>query len=247
MSIPDLISPIIGWRVWRLDSDGLRSLNGEPWLPGRPLAARCMVFRSNKLVGTNSDRGSHRVPGFDCTCGIYCSKTFDHLRRGQFWQYGSVHGEVNVWGLSVEHEHGFRARLAYPKTLYLSSEMLPVKLKTFQARIEDLIAYGCDVFIDYKTSSVPLWCKQSGLDAATLDLLMSRSKEWYARRKHGQTIRPGDRIALLGRGIAVVKGVNEQYVHAVLWNRQMVTVHRNRILWDQENIRWEAAVQAIVG
>lgn len=240
MRVPDLISPIVGWRVWQWDADGLRSLGGEPWLPGRPLVARCRMFGSEKLVCTNADHGSHAVPSFECTCGIYASKTLDHLRRAQFWQYGSVHGEVSLWGLTVEHEHGFRGEMAYPRTLYLSSEMLPFTLKNFQTRIEALTAYGCDLFIAHETSNVPLWRKQSGLDAAGLGFLMSRAEEWYSGRKRERTLAPGDRIAVLGGGFAVVKELVERRVHAVLWNRQMVTMTRSGIFWDKQNARWEA-------
>ena len=41
MSIPDYISPIVGYRVWKWDATGLKSLCGEPWHPSQSLAARC--------------------------------------------------------------------------------------------------------------------------------------------------------------------------------------------------------------
>ena len=97
--------------------------------------------------------------------------------------------------------------MAYPKILHLSSEMLPIMLKNVQTRIEALTAYGCDLLIAHEASNVPLWCKESGLDAGGLNFLMSRAKEWYARRKHGRTLRPGDRMAVLGWGVAVVSGI----------------------------------------
>lgn len=240
MRIPDLISPSVGWRVWQWDSDGLRSLNGEPWLAGKPMVATCRALGSDKLVGSQAGCSSHDVPMFECTCGIYASKSLDHLRRGQFWHYGSVHGEVSLWGSCVEHEHGFRAKLAYPKSLYLSPEMLPVMLKTVQTRIEALTAYGCDLFIAHGSSHISLWRKESGIDASALDFLMSRAEKWYRRHKHARTLGRGDRIAVLGRGVAVVKDLDEKHVHAVLWNRQMVTMNRSGIFWDKPNARWEA-------
>lgn len=42
-SVPDYVLPIIGYRVWQWDVAGLRSLNGEPWRPGKPLEARCII------------------------------------------------------------------------------------------------------------------------------------------------------------------------------------------------------------
>ena len=39
MSIPDYISPIIGYRVWKWEKTGLKSLCGERWKPSQLLAA----------------------------------------------------------------------------------------------------------------------------------------------------------------------------------------------------------------
>jgi hypothetical protein len=162
------------------------------------------------------------------------------LRRTQYWQFGSIHGEVNLWGSVVEHEQGFRAEFAYPKTLYLSSDMLPVTLKEIQKRIQTLVEYGCDLFIAHNTSNLRLWHKGSGLDAAGLDFLMSRGQEWYARRKHDRTLKVGDRIAVLGRGIAVVERIGIEHVRAMLWNRDLLRIQRKEVVWDESNMRWES-------
>ena len=128
-------------------------------------------FRLNHWQ-TNLANVPHDAPQFNCTCGIYATKNLDHLRRSQYWQYGSIHGEVFIWGSVVEHEQGFRAEFAYPKTLYLSPETLPVAVKEIQNRMEGLIPYSCDFFIAQKGSRIPLWGKGSGLDAAGLEFLM---------------------------------------------------------------------------
>src|ERR1700740_3309050 len=106
-----------------------------------------------------------------------------------------------IWGSVVEHEQGFRAQFAYPKTLYLSSEMLPITLREIQTRILALAGYGCDLFIAHNPSSIPLWRKGSGLDAAGLEFLMSRGNEWYSRCKN--VLKMGARTAVLGRGFAL--------------------------------------------
>jgi hypothetical protein len=31
-------------------------------------------------------------------------------------------------------------------------------------------------------------------------------------------------------------------VHAALWNRDMVRIGRKQIVWNEQNMRWEAAV-----
>jgi hypothetical protein len=48
--IPDYIMPIVGYRAWRWKATGLQSLNGEPWLPGRPLGGgmRAPCWRNNR-------------------------------------------------------------------------------------------------------------------------------------------------------------------------------------------------------
>lgn len=245
--IPDYISPIVGWRVWQLDANGLRSLNGEPWVPGRPLQAGCRASSSATFVGrAHAAHLSHDAPQFDCTCGIYGTKNLDRLRTTQYWQYGSVHGEVSFWGSVVEHQQGFRAEFAYPKTLHLSSEMLPVTLRAIQTRIQALGGYGCDLFIAHDNSNIPLWRKVSGLDAAGLEFLMSRSQEWYVERSRERAIKPGDRIAVRGRGIALVEQVIDGHVRAKLWNKRMLSIGYKCIRWDEQNMRWETGPHACV-
>jgi hypothetical protein len=241
VKIPDFISPISAWRVWQWDAGGLKSLNGERWVPGKPLRAGCKASESATLVGrARAAHLSHDVPEFNCTCGIYGSKSLDHLRKTQFWQYGSVHGEVRLWGKVVQHENGCRAEFAYPQTLYLSSDTMPVTLRETLARIRALQDYGCNLFIAQKSLLIPLWRTEAGFDAAGMDFLLSRGQEWYARQKQERTLSKGDRIAVLGRGVAVVKRLDHENIYAVLWNRSERRIQRKEIIWDENNMRWEA-------
>ena len=132
MSIPDYISPIIGWRVWRWDASRLRSLNGKPWSSGQPLAAKC---------GAGNAHDAHEPPQADCTCGVYAAKSLDHLRQIGLDRYG-VLGEVNLWGTVVEHELGWRAQFAYPKSLFLPPDLIPSDTKEMESRLEALAAYS---------------------------------------------------------------------------------------------------------
>ena len=134
-------------------------------------------------------------------------------------------------------QRGFRAQFAHPKTLHLPSEMLPVILKKIQTRIQALVGYGCDLFIAHNTSSIPLWRKGSALDADGLEFLMSRGNEWYARRTHERTVKPGDRIAVLGRAIALVEQVSAGHVRAKLWNKTVLMIGRKCIRWDEQRDR----------
>ncbi len=86
-----------------------------------------------------------------------------------------------------------------------------------------------------------LWTKDSGYDAAGLDLLVQRCNGWYARRQQERRIKQGDRVAVLGRGIAVVEQIDGKEVHAVLWNRNVLRIGRKDIVWDEGNMRWEAS------
>ena len=103
-----------------------------------------------------------------------------------------------------------------------------------------LSAYGCDAFAFHKERTVPLWHNDFGYEAVGLDLLVQRCNAWYARRAQERRIKPGDRVAVLGRGIAVVEIAGDNQVHAVLWNTNMVRIGHKEIVWDEANMRWEA-------
>ena len=236
MSIPDYISPIIGYRVWRWDAAGLKSVCGEPWFPGQPLAARCRAGNSHD---------SHEPPQTDCTCGIYAAKTFHHLCSAGYDRYG-VHGEVNLWGKVVEHELGWRAQLAYPENLFLSPDTLPVTLAEIQSRLKMLTTYRIDIFVADPKKNIPLWAKESGYSPAGVDYLIERSTQYHDRHQQERTLKKGDRVAILGRGIAVVEQVEGKWIQAVLWNKSSLRVARVCVLWHDQNVRWETSPHACV-
>jgi hypothetical protein len=229
VKIPDLISPIIGHRVWRWDAAGLRSLNGKPWSPRQPLAAKC---------GAGNAHDAHEPPHFDCTCGVYAAKNIEHLRQLGY-EGRRIRGEVHLWGAVVEHELGWRAQFAYPKTLFLPPDLIPSDTKEMEARLGALAAYDIDIFM-LGGRKIPLCRKGSGFDAAGLDYLIGKRMEYYVRRQRDRTLMKGDRVAVLGRGIAVVEHANDTEVHALLRNKQTLRIARREIRWDQQNMRWEA-------
>jgi hypothetical protein len=197
VSIPDLISPIVGYRVWTWGTLGLKSLCGERWHPGQSLAARC---RASAVVGrAEVVHDAHDVPQANCTCGIYAVKTLHHFRSAGYERYG-IHGEVYLWGTVVEHELGWRAQFAYPKTLLLPPDLIPSDTKEMESRLEALAAYSTDIFIVGGGQSIPLCRRGSGFDAAGLDYLIGKSTQYYARRQRDRTLMRGDRVAVLGRG-----------------------------------------------
>src|ERR1019366_8784923 len=183
MTVPDYLSPIIGYRVWRWNAAGLRSLNGKPWSPCKPLAAKC---------GAGKAHDAHGVPQTDCTCGVYASKSLEQLLTTGYAKCG-IHGEVYLWGTVVEHELGYRAQYAYPKTLFLPSDLIPSDTKEMESRLEALAAYSTDIFIVGGGQSIPLCRKGSGFDAAGLDYLIGKRTHYYARRQRDRTLMRGDR------------------------------------------------------
>ncbi|MGA2235617.1 MAG: hypothetical protein ABSG23_09095 [Terriglobales bacterium] len=240
MSIPDYISPIIGYRVWKWETTGLKSLCGERWKPSQLLAARC---RASDVVGPIAGRAeavhdAHEPPQANCTCGVYASKSLEQLLTTVYAKCG-IHGEVYLWGTVVEHELGWRAQFAYPKTLFLPSDSIPSDTKEMECRLGALAAYGTDIFIVGHGQSIPLCWKGSGFDAAGLDYLIGKRTQYYARRQRDRTLMRGDRVAVLGSGITVVEHVDDTEVHALLRNRIMLRMGRDDIVWNQQNVRWE--------
>ena len=240
MSIPDYISPIIGYRVWKWEKTGLKSLCGERWKPSQLLAARC---RASVVVGPIAGRAeavhdAHEPPQTNCTCGVYASKSLEQLLTTVYAKCG-IHGEVYLWGTVVEHELGWRAQFAYPKTLFLPSDLIPSDTKEMECRLGALAAYGTDIFIVGHGQSIPLCRKGSGFDAAGLDYLIGKRTQYYARRQRDRTLMRGDRVAVLGRGIAVVEHADDTEIHALLRNRSTLRIARKHIRWDDQNIRWE--------
>ena len=239
MSIPDYISPIIGYRVWRWDAAGLKSLNGEPWFPNRPLAAGCRVSPVGTIVSrAKTAHHAHGAPHVDCPCGVYAARSLEHLRTTGYERYG-IHGEVHLWGKVVEHERGWRAQLAYPKNFFLSPDALPFTLAEMRSRLKMLTTYRIDVFLADPKGNIPLWAKDSGYDGAGLGYLIEMSKRYYDRRRQERTLKKGDRVAILGRGIVVVKQVDGKDVHVALGSRLMLRIGRKEIVWDERNMRWE--------
>jgi hypothetical protein len=239
VNIPDYVSPIVGYRVWQWDTAGLRSLNGEPWSPSKPLAAGCRAAARGSIVGLGEAvHNTHESPHSDCTCGVYAAKKIEHLRQFGYKRRG-IHGEVYLWGTVVEHTRGWRAQFAYPKSLYLPPRAIPFTLAKIDARLKTLIAFDTDIFILGDHESIRFWKNGSGFDPAGLDYLIKTRKEYYVHRQWERTLKKGDRVAILGRGIAVVEQTDGKEAVVVLWNRLVLRIPRNDIVLNQQNMRWE--------
>jgi hypothetical protein len=234
MKIPDYISPVVGHRVWRWDETGLKSLNGEPWLPGQHLEARCRVAPAARHMA----EAANEVPHRKCTCGIYAAQNSKHLRQLGYASYG-VCGEVYLWGAVVEHTLGWRAQFAYPKDLILPLSLLPFTLAELNARLKALIEFGTDIFVLRNGESIRLWKHGSGYDPDGLDYIINLWQKHYLWQQQERALKKGDRVALLGRGIAVVERADEGEVIAMLGNRFSVRIGRKDIVLNKQNMRWE--------
>ena len=226
---------------------GLKSLCGERWHPGQSLAARC---RASTVVGTIAGRAEapdhvHDAPQENCTCGIYAAKTLHHFRSAGYERYG-VHGEVHLWGKVVEHELGYRAQFAYPKTFVLPPETLPFSSAPIQGRLRGLVAYGINIFVADDNGNIHLWTRDSGLNPTGLDRLITIGKEYYDRPQRDRLLRKGDRLAVLGHGTAVVEHVNSMWIQAVVLKRCTLRIARKHIRWDDRYMRWETSPHAYV-
>jgi len=159
MKIPDYVSPIVAYRVWNWDLAGLTSLNGERWQPGHAMTALCKL-------GSNH----HQPPQRWCSCGIYSARSLDQLRDIGYAAC-AICGEVYLWGTVVEHEFGWRTQFAYPKSLVVPFEMIPVDEREAQSHLQALVAFGVDILIDDGKEYIPLWKKGSGYESAGLDYI----------------------------------------------------------------------------
>lgn len=239
MIVPDLISPVVGYRVWQWDATGLRSLNGEKWSAHQPLSAVCRADACGSIAGlSKATHNPAELPSFSCTCGVYAARTMEQLRQCGYGKL-CVHGEVFLWGTVVEHERGWRAQFAYPKTLFLAADTIPFSLSEINARLKTLAEFGTDIFLMRDFGRVALWKHGSGFDAAGLDYIIQARKEFYDRRRRERTLKKGDRVAVLGRGIAVVEQTGDREVVVVLWSKNVLMIDRKHISWDDQNMRWE--------
>ena len=100
-----------------------------------------------------------------------------------------------------------------------------------------------DIFVLRDREGIRLWRSGSGYDAAGLDYLIKTHKEYYVRRQWEHTLKKDDRVAVLGRGIAVVEQAGDQEVVVVLGNRLLLKIARKDIVLNQQNMRWECESQ----
>lgn len=104
--------PIVAWRAWALT--GRRDGTG---LLLRPVAKRARTWKPMEIVEASCRTSRwHEAPDPACTCGLHGTHGIELLRRTKS---PAVLGRVALWGRVIEHEHGYRARYAYPQRVRL--------------------------------------------------------------------------------------------------------------------------------
>lgn len=230
LSIPDYVAPVIGYRAWEWDGKQLTSLNNEPWPSSRALTARCV-----KKIHQSP------APADDCSCGVYAAKSYKHL-ESIYPPHSLVHGEVWLWGKVVEHQLGYRAEFAYPKSLTLPFNINP-RLET--SRLKTLMRYGADIYIP---PNVLLWARDSGYTRAGLEWVAERLQPFCDRcdKWHKPILKAlqiGDNVMVVGRGIGVIERKDESSNNAVcvvrLRNDDEFVIPSDDMVWDCKYSRWE--------
>jgi len=187
--------------------------------------------------------GAQELPHPECSCGVYAAKSIEHLRQFGYEGRG-IHGEVYLWGNVVEHRLGWRAQFAYPKNLVLPLHLLPFTLAELNTRVNELTAFGTDIFVIRNGETIRLWKHGTGYDANGLDYIISLRHNHYVRQQQERMLKKGDRVALLGQGIAVVEGVAEGEAVVILGNGLASTIRRKDIVLNRHNRRWEHGISS---
>lgn len=109
--IPDLIEPIVAWRVWRVGPTGSLESVGlpVPWPEAGPLVAACPFgpYLSS----------SHPAPVWSCSCGLYAAKRPELLAGALVRGQDLALGLVCLWGRVLEAPRGYRAERAAVRAL----------------------------------------------------------------------------------------------------------------------------------
>jgi hypothetical protein len=146
---PDYVEPVVGWRTWnavdrhrqaRLASVIQRTV----WPTRAPLVASCRCVRWSLWPFGNL---RHEAPAAECGCGIYAASLGvvrrylpEHLAESFMVR---VIGRVALWGVVYEHDQGWRASVAYPRSLFVP--VVDLRPATAKRILSDLRAYGVPV------------------------------------------------------------------------------------------------------
>jgi hypothetical protein len=124
MNAPDLIEPVLGYRVWRV-RDGLLHpwCQHGPWPAGEAQPARCLsTGTTHAAPASGCHCGFHALHSLDAKLGSFSAREYatsaDGRHMGVFGRVqgwvGWVAGAVVAWGRLEVHANSFRAEYAKP-------------------------------------------------------------------------------------------------------------------------------------
>ena len=119
---PDLVTPVVAYRAWRVVGDRLLSPNIRIRWEGRTLHATCLPVQRPIMPGHDGwVTEAHTAPHPDCECGIYAYHRPG--RRNWFGEFDWVEGVITVWGRIEVHADGLRAQHARIEALIRRREI----------------------------------------------------------------------------------------------------------------------------
>jgi hypothetical protein len=126
----DLTERVLGYRAWRLDSGGLRSVAAEARWSRRTLVADCR---------RGGGYGDHAAPVARCRCGIYAL----HEPPGLLFDDELVSGAVALDGRVLLYRNGLRAERATVLVLaYAGDEPQPGLARAARALDVELVPFS---------------------------------------------------------------------------------------------------------
>lgn len=120
MTAPDLFEDVLGYRIWFLRQDGLRSMSrNHRWEAGKNVA-EC---RPRQTLADHASYRRHTAPREECECGFYGWHEVEELdpRDGT-----RVLGAFRAWGRIAVHNDGFRAQYAEPVVLSIPEATMTI-------------------------------------------------------------------------------------------------------------------------
>lgn len=195
--------PVVGWRVWRLERDRLRSL-----------AVRYVwQAEENEAVCLKELQACDASPGFGCKCGFWALRDPALCVPRARSEQNSVLGIIAGWGTVALHgTEGFRSQFAMVRCLLLDwpwdetltaiaqvgtpvrwqRPFLPWHRQPSQAWTSEIrrAALGHRVPVISLTQAIPLGVlAELGVDTVMVSELEARLRRGHVRLAHASTFR----------------------------------------------------------
>lgn len=250
--VPDFVEAFTAYRAWHWEDGVVKSLNGAVWTPRQAMAATCPNNASltddvewNDIL-EEWERHMHVPPVESCSCGIYAGKNFEHLVEINYANFG-IHGEVSLWGKLMECTLGYRAQFAYPRYFVVPPAMVCGAMSTIEFRIQTLASFEVPIYlgepgeVTKESKKLLLHTPGVGYSEEGIQYVLSDVQKSYTKmmRRIRRDPEKGEKLAIKGKGISVIRSVNKNEVEAMLYNTLICTVPRKDVIWNAEYMRFE--------